>query len=140
MEHMLMELPPRELLTACNQQTAPYALSLTPEDLEALSAGRRRALADTGRVELGATILPALVEAFRDSPNLHQDSYPETLLTLQEVFYRYKNEAGERTPDRTVLAVMRRGFDWLGGGAEALACFSMKELLERMKEDGHETN
>lgn len=134
MEKNLMELPPRKLLAACNQLTAPFALSLTPNDLEALSMGRRRALDNTGRVELGGTILPALVEVFRDSPYLQQEYYPETLLTLQEVFYYYKNEAGDQTPDRTVLAVMRRGYDWLGGSVEALAGFSMKELLERMKE------
>ena len=137
MENNLMELPPQKLLAACNQLTASFTLSLTPKDLEALSAGRRRALTDTGRVELGGTVLPALVETFRDSPYLQQEYYPESLLTLQEVFYHYKNEAGDQTPDRTVLAVMRRGYDWLGGSVEALEGFSMRELLERMRENGN---
>ena len=44
-------------LLRCNEATAEQGLSLTIQDWEELQAGRRAALADTGRVEFGLGIV-----------------------------------------------------------------------------------
>ena len=120
------------------RRAARFGLTLTAAQLRALEADRRRVLADTGRVEFGEGILPALMDAFRDSPYLDRADWPETLAALQEVFYTYKNEVGDAVPDRAVLAWMRRAFDGrAGGSASYLAGWSLKELVRQEKEMCH---
>ena len=62
--------------------------------MEALAEGRERALADTGRVEFGDGILPALIDALCDSPYLQQSDWAETLLSAQAVFYTGRRRPG----------------------------------------------
>ena len=104
-------------------------LILKEEQLLRLERGRREALRDSGRVEFGPGILPCIVERFDEL--LGPDTAEEEQMTLLEVFYRLKNEAGDLTPDRVVLDVMRRVYE-KRSAAEYLAGFSWKEL----KEDG----
>lgn len=134
----LRPFQPREslqVLAAVNRQTARYGLTLTPEEMTALAESRGRALRDTGRVELGEGILPRLIDAFCDSPNLHQADYAGTLEALQTIFYRWKNEAGDLTPDEDVLRLLRRAFDRAGGSTDCLEGFSLGELAKRMREE-----
>ena len=129
---------PREslkALAAVNRQTARYGLALTQEEMTALAESRVRSLRDTGRVELGEGILPRLIEAFCDSPYLHQADYAGTLEALQTIFYRWKNEAGDLTPDEDVLRLLRRAFDRAGGSTDCLEGFSLGELAKRMREE-----
>ena len=124
-----------QVLAAVNRQTARYGLTLTPEEMTALAESRGRALRDTGRVELGEGILPRLIEAFCDSPYLHQADYAGTLEALQTIFYRWKNEAGDLTPDEDILRFLRRAFDRAGGSTDCLEGFSLGELAKRMREE-----
>ena len=121
-------------LEACNQKTAAFGLTLTGEEMEALAEGRERALADTGRVEFGDGILPALIDALCDSLYLQQSDWAETLLSAQAVFYHWKEEAGDLVPDRALLAFLRRAFDGARGAISYLEGFSLKELRERKEE------
>ena len=124
-----------QALAEANRQTARYGLTLTPEQMTALAESRGRALRDTGRVELGEGILPRLIEAFCDSPYLHQADYAGTLEALQTIFYHWKNEAGDLTPDEDVLRLLRRAFDRAGGSTDCLEGFSLGELAKRMREE-----
>ncbi|MDD3347671.1 DUF6323 family protein [Oscillibacter sp.] len=101
----------------CNARTARFGLSLSREQAEALAVGRSHALRDTGRVEFGGGILSALIDALCSSPFLQQETYADTLETLQEVFYHWKNELDDTTPDRALLSLMRRAFDEKARGA-----------------------
>ena len=137
----LRPFQPREslqVLAGVNRQTARYGLTLTPEEMTALAESRGRALRDTGRVELGEGILPRLIDAFCDSPNLHQADYAGTLEALQTIFYRWKNEAGDLTPDEDILRFLRRAFDRAGGSTDCLEGFSLGELAKRMREERDE--
>ena len=134
---------PREtvqILVEANRRTARYGLTLTPEQMTALVESRGRALLDTGRVELGAGILPRLVETFCDSPHLHQTEYAAALEELQTVFYRCKNEAGDLTPDEDILRLLRRAFDRAGGSTEYLAGCSLSELVRWAREGKYGTD
>ena len=137
----LRPFQPREslqVLAAVNRQTARYGLALTQEEMTALAEIRVRSLRDTGRVELGEGILPRLIDAFCDSPNLHQADYAGTLEALQTIFYRWKNEAGDLTPDEDILRFLRRAFDRAGGSTDCLEGFSLGELAKRMREERDE--
>ena len=125
-EFQIVPCPPETMraLAETNRRTARYGLALTPEQITALAESRTRALLDTGRVELGAGILPRLIGAFCDSPYLHQTDYAITLEALQAVFYRCKNEAGDLTPDEDILRLLRRAFDRAGGSVDYLEGFS----------------
>ena len=122
-------------LEECNSRTAAFGLTLTEEEMAALAEGRERALADTGRVEFGDGILTALIDTLSDSPYLQQSDWAETLLAAQEIFYRWKEEAGDLVPDRALLAFLRRGFDGARGAMAYLEGFSLGELRERMEDE-----
>ena len=129
-----------QALAEANRQSARYGLTLTPEQMTVLAESRTRALLDTGRVELGAGILPRLVETFCDSSHLHQTEYAAALEELQTVFYRCKNEAGDLTPDEDILRLLRRAFDRAGGSTEYLAGCSLSELVRWAREGKHGTD
>lgn len=124
-----------QALAACNAKTARFGLTLSREQIAVLAAGRTQALRNTGRVEFGEGILPRLVLAFCDSPYLYQEDYAETMLTLQEIFYNFKNEFQERLSDDRLLRLLRRAFDERAhGAAEYLAGLSPAELLAKREE------
>lgn len=130
-----------EQLRGLNVRTARFGLTLTEEEMAALAAGRSKALRDAGRVELGDGMLPALAEAFCDSPYLQQTEYAGTLQTLQEIFYWFKTESRDRWTDEELLALLRRAYDGkAGGAAEYLAGMTAEELCgEAAEEDSDES-
>ena len=143
------EVAAGERLLACNRITARYGLTLSPETISVLLEGRRTALARTGRVEFGGGVLEKLVYAFCDSPYVSQADYGETLLTLQDLFYHFKNESADRLSDDELIEAMARTFDERAGGSlEYLAGTALEELcrglrtpaaeeaVEEEKEDG----
>lgn len=72
---------------------------------------RDASLRDSGRVEFGGGILPAVIYAFCDSPYMNQAEYADSLAQLQEIFYLYKSEALDLLTDEELLSFMRRHFD-----------------------------
>ena len=110
MEHAMSAFQRAETvraLDACNARTVRFGLTLSPEQMEQLAEGRFRALRETGRVEFGEGILPRLVMAFCDSPYLQQEDWAETLLLLQQVFYKFKNDFRDSIGDDTLLRLMQ---------------------------------
>ena len=122
-------------LEALDRRMAPLGLRLTQEECLALAEGRERALTDTGRVEFGEGILPALAEALADSPYLHPVDWAETLMEGQLLFYHWQAEAGDLVPDRALLRFLRKAFDDARGAMAYLEGFSLKELRERMGDE-----
>ena len=81
-----------QALSDYNQIGERYGLSLSESQLSRLVERRFAALSETNRVEFGGGILKALIYAFCDSPYIDQSNYEETLATLQDLFYAFKNE------------------------------------------------
>ena len=132
MEFSLMPYT-KEETNLCIRRLERFGLALTREALETLQMGRAAALRAAGRVEMGSGILPQLVDAFCDSPDLTQENLTEELLALQEIFYHWKSEAGDCAPDHELLTFLRRAYDEKGrGGAEGLAGFTLREMKEAM--------
>ncbi len=139
MKEELVNIPRQEdtlqALAVCNRRTAPLGLRLTKEECLTLAESRERALTDTGRVEFGGGILPALVEALCDSPYLDPADWAETLMEGQLLFYHWKAEAGDLVRDGVVWAFVGKAFDYARGAIKYLEGFSLKELRERMGDE-----
>ena len=62
-------------------------------------------------MEFGQGILPKIIDTFCDSAYITQDSYCDTLIRLQEIFFLYKNEMLDEITDDELLEFMREQFD-----------------------------
>lgn len=74
-------------------------------------AERGEVLRKERRVEFGQGILPKIIDTFCDSAYITQDSYCDTLIRLQEIFFLYKNEMLDEITDDELLEFMREQFD-----------------------------
>ena len=79
--------------------------------MEILAQERKQALTTERRVEFGPGILPKIIYTFCDSPYFSQDSYRDTLIRLQEIFFQYKNEMHDEITDDELLTFMKEQFD-----------------------------
>ncbi len=100
-----------EKIISCNEKTEKYGLTLTQDEADQLMAGRKENLKANQRVEFGEGILPQLIYAFCDSDYIMQDSYKDTLMQLQDIFYLYKNESMDQLTDEELINFMRTQFD-----------------------------
>lgn len=125
-------------LTACNELTSRYGLTLTPEQMLRLSQSRFQALKNTGRVEFGESILKKLVYAFCDSPYLTGSSYERTLCELQEIFYYFKNESLDALSDDELIDAMKSVFDGNAQGSLEHLSGTALENLCRMSRGGEQ--
>ncbi len=112
-------------LDSCNPMIERYGLSLSPQDIQALVAGRIEALHETERVEFGGGVTKELVLEFAGSPYVSQADFAEQILELQDLFYEFKNESLDQVPDDELIGKMHSLFDDVARGdmeylAEAL--------------------
>lgn len=100
----------QELLDT-NDYVCRFGLSLTSEDVDMLLLRRRKCLSEQQRVEFGGGVLQKLIYAFCDSVYIRQDNYADTLASLQDIFYLYKNESMDILTDDELIELMREAFD-----------------------------
>lgn len=105
-----------------NRVTKQYGLSLSEQEAKLIVAERTQTLKEKGRVEFGEGILPKIIYEFCDSGYIDQNSYVDTLIRLQEIFYLYKNEMMDEITDDELLHFMREQFDQV--------CYGDLEYLE----------
>lgn len=103
-------------LESCNPVIAEHGLVLSAEDTQALVMGRRDALKSAGRIEFGGGVVKDLVLSFASSPYVSQETFVQTVLDLQELFYEVKNESLEQITDDELIAKMRALFDDVASG------------------------
>lgn len=100
-----------EKVTNCNQYSEKFGVRLTEKDALMLLDARKNSLKEQERIEFGEGILPKLIFAFCDSPYIYQDNYVDTLESLQDIFYLYKNESLDELSDDELIAYMKKHFD-----------------------------
>lgn len=105
-----------------NRVTEQYGLTLSVQDAKLIAAERAHALKKSRRVEFGEGIMPKIIYEFCDSDFIDQNNYVETLVRLQDIFYRYKNEMLDEISDDELLHFMREQFDQI--------CYGDLEYLE----------
>lgn len=120
-------------ILACNDQSAPSGLSLSPDQAAALLQNERRALRQTGRLPLGPGVLPALIKHFYASPFLNQADYPAALAELTEIFYALKAETEDALGDEALLSLMERAFNGPCQGAAALLADALPAMLRQSR-------
>lgn len=94
-----------------NTHSSRYGLTLSEKEAHMLQVSRNESLRELRRIETGEGILPKIIYTFCDSPYLEQDTYLETLIKLQEIFFVFKNETLDQVTDDELLHVMRENFD-----------------------------
>ncbi len=98
-------------ILSCNEKSGKYGLALTEKEAKQLLVCRRNALKEQRRVEFGEGILPKLIDSFCDSQYISQYEYMDTLASLQDIFYLYKNESMDELTDDELIAFMREQFE-----------------------------
>lgn len=94
-----------------NERTEQFGLVLREEDGKLILEEKNRILRELKRVEFGPGITEKLIDEFCDSPYIDQNSYVDTILRLQEIFYQYKNETLDELTDEELLKLMKTAFD-----------------------------
>lgn len=119
----------KEEIRCCDELNKFYGLTLTEGDITELVELRGQALKNTGRVEFGGGILPKLIRAFCKSSYVDAGNYAATLGELQDAFYYFKNESGDRFSDDELIEFMEKVFNGAAhGSTEVLATISLEEL------------
>ena len=82
-----------------NQYTEQFGLTLSEQDAQLILDNRKAALRTQQRIEFGEGIVPKIIREFCDSPYIDQNTFAETIIRLQEIFYQYKNEMNDEITD-----------------------------------------
>lgn len=109
-------------LLETNSKSEHFGLTLTREEAEELLICRDNSLKKYQRVEFGSGILESLIFAFCDSPYIDQNNFLETMKRLQDIFYEFKKESGERLTDEELIHFMKEQFDTV--------CYGSTQYLE----------
>lgn len=129
------------ILVSCSEEIGGrFGLTLSENEARELILYRNQSLRKYRRVEFGRGILDKLIYVFCDSQYLEQENYLETLETLQDIFYRFKNESEDRLTDDELLEFMREQFeDICFGDTEYLAgtCLERFARAVRSGYDGY---
>jgi len=126
-------------LQKCNDVAERYGLSLSDSQRQELILAENETLRAYGRLEFGEGILPRLMYSFCDSPYSTRDSWMDTLLALQELFYAFKNEVNDSLSDDELIEAMHHIYHGKAQGSlQYLENMSMTTLLHALRSDGEE--
>lgn len=118
----------------CNQYTQKYGLKLSEQEALTLLEEHKKSLRGNERVEFGEGILKKLIFAFCDSPYIYQDNYVETMSSLQEIFYLYKNESLDELNDDELIEFMVREFNTVcQGSLDYLEDTSLEKFARKVR-------
>lgn len=121
-------------IATCNLTTEKYGLSLSPRQIQTLLESRSNALKNAGRVEFGQGVLKKLIYAFCDSPYLTQSNYEEALITLQDMFYCFKNESMDTISDDELIDAMKYVFNGKAHGSLECLSTSLEHLCHNVRD------
>ncbi len=123
-----------EKVIACNSYTKKFGVTLSNEQALELVNERKSSLQHERRIEFGEGILEKLIFSFCDSPYIYQDNYKDTIASLQEIFYLYKNESLDEVTDDELIDYMRNEFDGdCQGSLEYLEDTSLEKFAREVR-------
>jgi hypothetical protein len=118
-----------------NQYTQKFGLQLSEEEALMITEARKSSLVEQERIEFGEGIIHKLIFEFCDSPYIYQDNYVETMITLQDIFYLYKNESLDELTDDELISYMKREFEGVcEGSLEHLEDTSLEKFAREIRE------
>lgn len=117
-----------------NQTTAQRGLLFTQEDAMEIVQKRGYELKSNGRIEFGKGSIGKIIEAFYKSPYISQANYKDTLCSLIEIFYYYKNETLDYLSDDDLIYHMQIYFNGTcHGSVDLLASREMDQLARDIR-------
>lgn len=123
-----------EKLLRYNEDTLQYGLVLTKQQAMELIDTKNTELRYNGRLEFGEGIIGKLIAAFAPSPYIAPQNYAQTLHTLIEIFYYYKNETDEKLSDDELIEYMCTFFNGsCEGSTELLASRELDSLARALR-------
>lgn len=123
-----------EKVIACNSYTKKFGVTLSNEQALELVNERKSSLQHERRIEFGEGILEKLIFSFCDSPYIYQDNYKDTIASLQEIFYLYKNESLDEVTDDELIDYMRNEFNGdCQGSLEYLEDTSLEKFAREVR-------
>lgn len=107
--HMQMSDPLalKNALTELNATTSEYGLVLTVKQVNRLSDAVQRALRESGRIEIGAGIMPVLAAEFCTSIFVNQENYAALLEELIYIFFQVKTAVCDRITDKDLVRLLK---------------------------------
>ena len=105
-----------------NEITKRYGLALSEQEAQMILEEQKGALKKYQRAEFGTGITSKIIYEFCDSSYIDQNSYVDTIIRLQEIFYQYKNEMLDEITDDELLHLMKEQFE--------LICYGDLDYLE----------
>lgn len=124
-------------LLKLNEKIETFGLEIKEEDVKELLEYRKEALKQHQRIEYGDSILSKIIDIFCDSPYIYQDNFIETMESLQDIFFLYKNEAWDEVTDEELLFFMKKEFDGkCQGSLEYLEDTSLEAFARTMRRGG----
>ena len=128
-----------DLLQKGNEVSQRYGLSLSEPQMRLLITAEADTLRACGRLEFGEGILPRLIYTFCDSPFIVSAEYYDTLETLQDLFYTFKNDLSDALSDDELLEAMHALYNGKAQGAlEYLENMDTADLIRALRSDGLE--
>ena len=94
-----------------NEITKRYGLALSEQEAQLILEEQKGALKKYQRAEFGTGITSKIIYEFCDSSYIDQNSYVDTIIRLQEIFYQYKNEMLDEITDDELLHLMKEQFE-----------------------------
>ena len=126
----------KDEIRCCDELNRLHGLTLTEADIAELVELRSQALRSTGRVEFGCGILPKLIRAFCGSAYVDSGNYAATLGELQDAFYYFKIESGDRFSDDELIEFMEKVFNGQAhGSTDVLTTISLEQLCRWARND-----
>ena len=105
-----------------NEITKRYGLALSEQEAQLILEEQKGALKKYQRAEFGTGITSKIIYEFGDSAYIDQNSYVDTIIRLQKIFYQYKNEMLDEITDDELLHLMKEQFE--------LICYGDLDYLE----------
>ncbi len=123
----------REILNN-NKHSSKFGLILSKNQIETLIAERKEILKDTGRLEIGESVLSLIVNKFCDSQYLWQDNYYETISEVQNIFFIMKNESMEMISDKELIDYLYKLYNGKAKGSlEYIMGVGLDVLIRSLK-------
>lgn len=117
--NMLSEVHNRYIaheLTALNEKTEEYGITLSEKDCTEIAEFRAETLRESERIEIGVGAVRRIIEGFCDSGYISQNNFKDTVEGLLECFYTIKSETDDRVSDDEVLKFLKYLFETEAGG------------------------
>lgn len=126
-------------LLKLNEETKENGLKLTEEDAKHVIDARSKTLESYERVELGINVTKKIIQLFSSSQYIDDKNYLNVIISVQDMFYYYKNETFEKVGDEELLNIIYNYFNKECRGSIKLLKGKMEEYSRKIRANQKES-